>query len=116
MPTCAKAVAPVQQPAVDKAITLIHFDDQQIDQRDDWSYDGGKNFPICHSHSRIHRQLGDDQYMNLNKVKTGVYICHCGTNIAGKVDVAAVAEYARSLDNVVLAGITPTCAPIPVKT
>ena len=41
--------------------------------------------------------------MNLNKVKTGVYICHCGTNIAGKVDVAAVAEYARSLDNVVLA-------------
>ena len=41
--------------------------------------------------------------MNLSKVKTGVYICHCGTNIAGKVDVAAVAEYARNLDNVVLA-------------
>ena len=41
--------------------------------------------------------------MNLNKVKTGVYICHCGTNIAGKVDVAGVAEYARSLENVVLA-------------
>ena len=41
--------------------------------------------------------------MNLSKVKTGVYICHCGTNIASKVDVAAVAEYARTLDNVVLA-------------
>ena len=41
--------------------------------------------------------------MNLVKVKTGVYICHCGTNIASKVDVAAVAEYARHLDNVVLA-------------
>src|SRR4030043_2172890 len=41
--------------------------------------------------------------MNLNKVKTGVYVCHCGTNIAGKVDVAAVAEYARNLDNVILA-------------
>jgi heterodisulfide reductase subunit A len=41
--------------------------------------------------------------MNLSKVKTGVYICHCGTNIAAKVDVAAVADYARGLDNVVLA-------------
>jgi len=41
--------------------------------------------------------------MNLVKVKTGVYVCHCGTNIASKVDVAAVAEYARHLDNVVLA-------------
>src|SRR4030065_773605 len=41
--------------------------------------------------------------MNLVKVKTGVYICHGGTNIAAKVDVPAVAEYARSLDHVVLA-------------
>ncbi len=41
--------------------------------------------------------------MNLSKVRTGVYICHCGTNIANKVDVAAVADYARTLDGVVLA-------------
>ncbi len=41
--------------------------------------------------------------MNLSKVRTGVYICHCGTNIAATVDVASVAEYARSLDGVVLA-------------
>src|SRR4030043_2239091 len=41
--------------------------------------------------------------MNLVKVKTGVYICHCGTNIAGKVDVAAVVDYARTLNGVVLA-------------
>jgi len=41
--------------------------------------------------------------MNLSKARTGVYICHCGTNIAAKVDVAAVADYARGLDNVVLA-------------
>jgi heterodisulfide reductase subunit A len=41
--------------------------------------------------------------MNLVKVRTGVYVCHCGTNIASKVDVAAVAEYARSLTGVVLA-------------
>jgi heterodisulfide reductase subunit A len=41
--------------------------------------------------------------MNLSKIKTGVYICHCGTNIAATVDVAAVAEFARCLEGVVLA-------------
>src|SRR4030067_454122 len=41
--------------------------------------------------------------MNLSKVKTGVYVCHCGTNIAATVDVAAVADYARSLPGVPLA-------------
>jgi heterodisulfide reductase subunit A len=40
--------------------------------------------------------------MNLSKIRTGVYVCHCGTNIAEKVDVEAVAEYARSLENVKL--------------
>jgi heterodisulfide reductase subunit A-like polyferredoxin len=29
--------------------------------------------------------------------RIGVFVCHCGTNIAGTVDVHAVAEYARSL-------------------
>ncbi len=41
--------------------------------------------------------------MNLAKIKTGVYVCHCGTNIAGTVDVAAVAEFARELEGVVIA-------------
>ncbi|HEX7621309.1 MAG TPA: FAD-dependent oxidoreductase [Anaerolineales bacterium] len=41
--------------------------------------------------------------MNLSKIKTGVYVCHCGTNIAATVDVAAVAEFARGLDGVALA-------------
>jgi heterodisulfide reductase subunit A2 len=41
--------------------------------------------------------------MNLSKVKVGVYVCHCGTNISAMVDVADVAEYARGLEGVVLA-------------
>jgi len=41
--------------------------------------------------------------MNHSKIRTGVYVCHCGTNIAATVDVAAVAEFARSLDGVVVA-------------
>ncbi|MDR0901068.1 MAG: CoB--CoM heterodisulfide reductase iron-sulfur subunit A family protein [Methanobrevibacter sp.] len=35
--------------------------------------------------------------------RIGVYVCHCGINIGGVVDVPAVAEYAKSLPNVVLA-------------
>ncbi|MFU8771302.1 MAG: FAD-dependent oxidoreductase [Anaerolineales bacterium] len=41
--------------------------------------------------------------MNLSKIKTGVYVCHCGTNIAATIDVSAVAAFARSLEGVTLA-------------
>ncbi len=37
-----------------------------------------------------------------NNYRTGVYICHCGTNIAGVVDVESVADYAAELDNVII--------------
>jgi heterodisulfide reductase subunit A len=33
-------------------------------------------------------------------VRIGFYLCHCGTNIAGMVDVAAVAKYVATLPNV----------------
>ena len=35
--------------------------------------------------------------------KIGVYICHCGANIAGTVDVAQVVEFAKSLPFVAVA-------------
>ncbi|MDE3088382.1 MAG: CoB--CoM heterodisulfide reductase iron-sulfur subunit A family protein [Chloroflexota bacterium] len=35
--------------------------------------------------------------------KIGVYICHCGLNIANTVDVEAVREFAKSLPNVIAA-------------
>jgi len=35
-------------------------------------------------------------------VRIGFYICHCGTNIAGMIDVAAVAKYVATLPNVVV--------------
>jgi heterodisulfide reductase subunit A len=37
-----------------------------------------------------------------NRPRIGVYICHCGSNIAGTVDVENLAEFARGLPNVVL--------------
>ncbi|MFN4182874.1 MAG: FAD-dependent oxidoreductase, partial [bacterium] len=36
------------------------------------------------------------------EIRIGFYICHCGTNIAGTVDVKEVAEYAKTLPGVVV--------------
>ena len=36
-------------------------------------------------------------------IRVGVYVCHCGSNIGGTVDCAAVAAYARELPGVVYA-------------
>ena len=41
--------------------------------------------------------------MNRTKVRTGVYVCQCGTNIAATVDVVGVAQFARGLPDVVVA-------------
>jgi heterodisulfide reductase subunit A len=40
---------------------------------------------------------------NRGSPKIGVYICHCGTNIAGMVDVEAVTNHAAGLENVQVA-------------
>ena len=37
------------------------------------------------------------------EARVGVFVCHCGTNIAGVVDVPAVVDYAKTLPNVVYA-------------
>jgi heterodisulfide reductase subunit A2 len=37
----------------------------------------------------------------VEEIRIGVFVCHCGTNIAGHLDVKAVAEYASALPRVV---------------
>lgn len=37
------------------------------------------------------------------KLRVGVFVCHCGLNIAGTIDVKEVTEYAKTLPNVVVA-------------
>jgi heterodisulfide reductase subunit A len=39
----------------------------------------------------------------MEELKIGVYICHCGTNIAATVDVEGVVEYAKGLPGVAIA-------------
>ncbi len=41
--------------------------------------------------------------MEKEEVRIGVYVCKCGSNIAGLLDVEALAEYASTLPNVVFA-------------
>lgn len=42
--------------------------------------------------------------MNKNgQPRIGVFVCHCGTNIAGKVNISEVIEFASKLDNVAVA-------------
>jgi heterodisulfide reductase subunit A2 len=40
--------------------------------------------------------------LSAGKARIGVYICQCGTNIAGRVDVGRVAHFAEQLDGVVV--------------
>ncbi len=45
------------------------------------------------------------------EIRIGVYVCHCGINIASVIDVAAVAEYARTLPGVIVASANKyTCS------
>jgi len=39
----------------------------------------------------------------MEKPRIGVFVCHCGSNIGGFVDVPSVAEYAKTLPDVVFA-------------
>ncbi|MBN1148299.1 MAG: hydrogenase iron-sulfur subunit [Anaerolineales bacterium] len=40
---------------------------------------------------------------DIENPRVGVFVCHCGSNIAGVVDVQKVVEYARSLPDVIYA-------------
>ena len=42
-----------------------------------------------------------EQDVSKQSPRVGIFVCHCGNNIAGVVDVAAVADYAATLPHVV---------------
>jgi heterodisulfide reductase subunit A len=49
------------------------------------------------------KSLPPEIYVNGQPPRIGVFICHCGINIGGFVDVPEVTRYAKTLPNVVLA-------------
>lgn len=56
--------------------------------------------PVRHTLTR-QRQYPPERDVTGEEPRIGVFVCHCGTNIAGYLDVPGVAEYARSLPGVV---------------
>jgi len=48
-------------------------------------------------------EITEGQKQQSEELRIGVYVCHCGKNIAGSVDCEEVAKYASTLPNVVLA-------------
>jgi heterodisulfide reductase subunit A len=44
-----------------------------------------------------------EREVGAEEARIGVFVCHCGTNIAGVVNVPAVVEYAKTLPNVAYA-------------
>jgi len=49
----------------------------------------------------VERRFPPERNVVNEKPRIGVFVCHCGINIGGIVDVPAVAEYAKTLPNVV---------------
>jgi heterodisulfide reductase subunit A len=57
--------------------------------------------------NRVEEEKTEIQEIDTSGVpRVGVFVCHCGSNIAGVVDVVAVAEYADTLPNVVFSNHT----------
>jgi len=48
------------------------------------------------------KEKKDDTLKNEDKPRVGVYVCHCGLNIAGSVDVVKVAKTAALFPNVII--------------
>jgi heterodisulfide reductase subunit A len=47
--------------------------------------------------------MAEQKTVEKEKPRIGVFVCHCGSNIGGFVDVPSVAEYAKTLPDVVYA-------------
>lgn len=57
------------------------------------------------------KAVAENKEINNEEMKIGVYVCHCGANIAGAVDCEEVARYALELPDVVLSkDITYLCS------
>lgn len=55
-------------------------------------------------HGTVERKQAPEKEIDGDAPRTGVFVCSCGKNIGGYVDVADVTEYARGLPNVIFAG------------
>ncbi len=59
---------------------------------------------LCHLSERSWPEIeAAEPITDLEKPRVGVFVCHCGSNIAGVVDIDRVVDFAKQLPNVVYA-------------
>ncbi len=58
--------------------------------------------PVRHTLA-IKKEYPPERSVSEEDLRIGVFVCHCGSNIGGYLDVPEVAEYAKSLPNVIYA-------------
>ncbi len=63
----------------------------------------GKLLTDARNSLTVVKEYPEETDVNGKEPRIGVFVCHCGINIGGVVDVPTVTEYARGLDNVVYA-------------
>jgi heterodisulfide reductase subunit A len=56
--------------------------------------------PVRHTLA-IKKEYPPERSVSEEDLRIGVFVCHCGSNIGGYLDVPEVAEYAKSLPNVI---------------
>jgi heterodisulfide reductase subunit A len=65
---------------------------------------GAAAFALSHLRSRSWPEPPEIEPMeDIETPRIGIFVCHCGSNIAGVVDVKRVVDYARTLPDVVFA-------------
>jgi heterodisulfide reductase subunit A len=65
---------------------------------------GAAALALSHLTARYEPEIPEVEPMEgIEEPRVGVFVCHCGSNIAGVVDVEAVVEYSKSLPDVVFA-------------
>ena len=65
---------------------------------------GAAALALSHLTARYEPEIPEVEPMEgIEEPRVGVFVCHCGSNIAGVIDVEAVVEYSKTLPDVVLA-------------
>ncbi len=65
---------------------------------------GAAALALSHLTARYEPEVPEVEPMEgIEEPRVGVFVCHCGSNIAGVVDVEAVVEYSKTLPDVVFA-------------
>ena len=87
--------------------THVHFDDPGYTHREDFTSGTAAAAAQLLAPSRFslakYPEYPSEKDLVQQEPRIGVFVCHCGSNVGGYLDVPSVAEYASTLPGVVFA-------------